>query len=124
MNFAKHIRKSYAIDLAKRKHPAILKKGVPAWDKWRKKNPYIKPDFGWANLRGANLSGANLSEAYLRGASLCGAELRRADLREANLRGANLSGANLDGVKNLTREQLKKAKIDGKTKLPDYLRNT
>ena len=123
MNFAKHIRKSYEIDLVNKKHLAILKKGVPAWDEWRKKNPCIKPDLGWANLIGANLIGANLREAYLRKAILCGAHLIGADPHEANLRGANLRGANLDGVKNLTQRQLEKAKIDEYTKLPDYLRN-
>ena len=88
MNFAKHIRKRYERDLTNEKHIALLKEGASAWDEWRKKNPYIKPDLGWANLRGANLSGANLED-----------------------------------VKNLTQRQLEKAKIDGKTKLPDYLRN-
>ncbi len=45
------------------------------------------------------------------------------DLTRANLYGANLRGANLEEVKNLTRKQLEKAKIDEKTILPDYLRN-
>ncbi len=87
----------------------------------------------WASLGGADLSGAdlrraNLFEAYLSGTDLSGADLRRADLRytrliDAKLSGADLKRANLDGVKNLTQEQLEKAKIDEKTFLPDYLLN-
>ena len=43
----------------------ILKKGVDAWNAWRRENPDIRPD-----LREADLRGANLGEADLRGADL------------------------------------------------------
>jgi len=88
-----------------RRHVAILKKGVDAWNSWRGENPDILPDLGAANLRGANLSeadlshakftGANLSEANLWKAKLIEADLIEADLSHAKLTGADLRGANL-----------------------------
>jgi len=100
--------------MANQNHLAVLKKGVAAWNEWRKKNPEIQPDLFKANLRLANLSMANLSGANLRMTDLRGAYLRvanlnMADLRGANLRVADLRGANLKEVKNLRREQLEKA---------------
>ena len=65
-----------------------------------------------ANLRGANLWKANLAEATLEGAYLEGAKLK----------GADLWGANLDEAKGLTWAQLKEARLDDKTVLPDYLK--
>src|SRR5215469_2106373 len=60
---------------------ALLKKGIAAWNKWRKENPDICPD----------LSGADLRRAHLYGANLSGADLSGADLSEAGLSGAGLS---------------------------------
>ncbi len=71
--------------MANQNHLAVLKKGVAAWNEWRKKNPEIQPDLFKANLRLANLRLANLS----------GAILYKANLSEAILYKANLSGANL-----------------------------
>ncbi len=79
--------------MAKKEHLDILKKGVGTWNRWRKKNPKIRPD---------------LSEA---------------DLSRANLGGANLRWTNLKEVKNLRQEQLDEAMTYERTKLPDYLRN-
>ena len=76
-----------------------------------------------ANLSGAELQCANLSGAYLNGAYLNGANLSGSNLSGAYLSGADLSGADLVQVKNLTREQLDKAKTDEMTILPDYLLN-
>ena len=99
--------------MANADHIALLKKGVTAWNAWRRENPDIQPDLSGANLsganlngaflftanlRGANLSEANLIRANLNGASLREANLRGAELHEANLRGANLQGANLSGA--------------------------
>jgi pentapeptide repeat protein len=78
--------------MANDEHVAMLKKGVAAWNAWRRKNPYICVD-----LRGADLSGADLHWATLREANLSGA-----DLGEANLAGANLSGANVSRKMPLT----------------------
>jgi hypothetical protein len=77
-----------------------------AWNAWRDKNPYIRPDLSKvhlivANLSGANLRGADLREADFSGAVSglgAGADLSGADLSGANLSWANLSGANLSGA--------------------------
>jgi hypothetical protein len=81
-------------------------------------------DLGGADLSGANLTGANLLEADLSGANFGGANLLEADLSGANLLGADLSGANLlgadlSGVRGLTPDQIRCARIDPSTKLPD-----
>jgi uncharacterized protein YjbI with pentapeptide repeats len=97
------------------------------------------------NFSSANLSKANLNEADLMGAilintdlshaSLISTDLRHAnlsnagfskailidaDLRDANINGANLMSADLSKARNLTLEQVAKAKLC-KTKLPPNL---
>ncbi len=108
--------------MANKDHLALLRKGVLAWNIWRKKNPEIRPDLREANLIRAYLIRANLRGADLRYAYLIEAKLGRADLDEANLCVADLRGANLEEVKNLTQQQLDEAKTNEKTTLPDYLR--
>ena len=91
--------------MANPEHLKILKKGVEVWNKWRMRNPDVKPDLSganlsdallsWADLRGADLSRANLIGAVLFRANLSGADLRVTDLSEANLREADLREANL-----------------------------
>ena len=86
--------------MANWEHLEILNKGVPAWNRWRKENPAIRPELGEANLRGAELtevdfSRADLSDTVLRFAKLSEANLSATNLREANLREAELSGASL-----------------------------
>ena len=101
-------------------------------------------DLPGADLNGAQLTGADLSGARLDGAKLGGAylidarlalvnltlakldvaDLRRADLGGADLTKADLSetdlrGADLRNAKNLTQQQIDKAKGDSNTKLPD-----
>jgi uncharacterized protein YjbI with pentapeptide repeats len=84
----------------------IIRQGVVAWNKWRKKHAEsFRPELGRAfldvtdlreaNLREANLREANLREAKLGGADLSGAKLSAATLSEADLSGANLRGAQL-----------------------------
>lgn len=78
-------------------------------------------------LRYAKLDGADLRRADLRSADLSGASLRGADLRGSILRGAylddaDLRGANLGGPPNLlVHTELRNAKYDINTKLPDEL---
>ena len=43
--------------MANDEHVALLKQGVDAWNKWRDKNPNIRPDFRESNLTGADLRG-------------------------------------------------------------------
>jgi uncharacterized protein YjbI with pentapeptide repeats len=101
----------------------------------------VKAYLGWADLSHADLKGAKISEANLAGADLKEASLARADFREANLAGADLRGANLwetdlrganlldadlreadlRGVKNLTEEQISRARDLTGAKLPAYL---
>ena len=76
-------------------HLTILKKGVKAWNAWRKDNPDVKPDLREADLSLTNLSGAHLREADLSLTNLSGAHLHEADLSEANLFGADLHEADL-----------------------------
>jgi len=75
--------------MANKKHLAILKKGVAAWNEWRKQNPDIRPDpredLDW---RGPDLSGANLSRA----------DLSTALLVESNLEDAVLDGCRIYGI--------------------------
>lgn len=102
-------------NMANLEHLAILKKGVEAWNEWRRQNPGVGADLMDANLNrvnlnganlitanliradlsGANLSGADLIEAHLSGAHLIRADLTAADLRAADLTAADLRGANL-----------------------------
>ena len=42
--------------MANDEHVALLKKGVAAWNAWRRDNPGIRPDFSGADLRGVNLT--------------------------------------------------------------------
>jgi hypothetical protein len=104
--------------MANKEQLNILKKGVKAWNKWRRHmrtvNMYL--DLRRADLRGAKLEGINLNTADLEGADLSEADLYWANLRSANLKFANLSGANLLRA-DLQGADLQGAKLVG-TKLP------
>jgi len=92
---------------------ALLKKGVTAWNAWRRENPNIRPDLSNADLSAADLSGANLARANLREAILFKANLGSADPVEANLRDhADLSNADLRGA-DLREAFLFKANLTG-----------
>jgi len=113
--------------MANQEHLAILRRGATIWNRWRQRNPGVKPDLkeadlsgenlsranlSGANLSGANLSGANLSGANLSGADLSRADLSRADLSRADLSRADLSRANFSGI-NLSEKNLSKANWSG-----------
>ncbi|WP_292388044.1 pentapeptide repeat-containing protein [Methanosarcina sp. UBA5] len=87
-------------------------------------------DLRLANLEKANLKGANLEDADLGGEyydmffpenSFKGASLVNADLEGVNLKGANLEETNFKGAKNLTVDQLSKAKTLYNAKLDEEL---
>jgi len=95
-------------------HEALLKKGVDAWNDWRRSNPEVRPDLRGVKLlnvvsvgdppsgfamRGTDLSGFNLSNADLSDACLVLADLEHADLRQARLDETDLTEANLSGAK-------------------------
>jgi len=89
--------------MANEKHLAIIKQGVEVWNKWRRKNPEIRPDFSNADLYGASLRSADLYGADLRSANLSRATLRGANLGDANfsrtlLQDADFTNAILDGT--------------------------
>jgi len=78
-------------------------------------------------LAGSNLAGSNLAQADLTGADLAGADLSGANLPGAKLNGANLSNAdlraaNLTSVTGLVCDQLRAAKTDRTTVLPDGMK--
>ena len=81
----------------------------------------FKLDLRGAYLRRTDLSGAKLEQANLSMADFSNADFREADFKDAILDGTILKGANLTGAKNLTKDQLRKAILDPKTKLPDEL---
>ncbi len=107
--------------MANSEHLAQLKKGVKAWNDWRKATSEKIADLSSAdladaklsgadfrltllsgtNLRRADLSGAVLSGTSLYSADFSGADLRDADLSRSDVGGANFSTADLRGS-NLT----------------------
>ena len=96
--------------MAIQEHIEILLQGVDTWNKWRRKNLDLYPDFSGALLIVADLSGANLSNADFGNAILSGANFRGSNLKGANLSGAKLSetdfsGADMDGA-NLSKAEM------------------
>jgi hypothetical protein len=84
--------------MANADHLELFRQGVDVWNAWRVKEPSVRPDLFWANLRGAYLGGANLSRAHLRGANLGGADLELANLVETDLVDADLTGCRIYGM--------------------------
>lgn len=85
--------------MANEEHLSILKRGVRAWNLWRKdtkKTPDLRhANLSLANLCKANLRGANVIGVNLNGAELIGVEFYRANLSESDLSDANLFGVDL-----------------------------
>lgn len=77
-----------------------------------------------ANFQGAKLYGVKMAGANLQGANLQAVEISWADLQGADLKGADLRGADLKGAQNLIWDQVKQARRDEHTKLPEYLLQT
>ena len=84
--------------MANEEHLAILKKGVAAWNEWRKQHPDIRPDLGGADLhgesrgepqrgepRGANLAGRTSAGRTSAGRTSAGRTSSGANLSRANL---------------------------------------
>jgi uncharacterized protein YjbI with pentapeptide repeats len=67
-------------------------------------------NFQGAKLRSADFKKASLIEVVFKEADLVGADFTEADLQEANFEMTFLGGSNFKGAKNLTVEQLSKAK--------------
>ena len=56
--------------MANEEHLALLKKGVKAWNEWRKQHGDVIPDFRGAMLYEADLRGAQLESAVFGWANL------------------------------------------------------
>ncbi|RPJ08555.1 MAG: hypothetical protein EHM37_16640, partial [Deltaproteobacteria bacterium] len=117
--------------MANPEHLKLLMQGVGVWNRWRKRQPGIKPDLSLAKLAGitpdynlnlseADLSGADLSDAKLVMANLTRANLLKADLCKTDLSTATLAGTTLSkaflfGAKltdaDLTKANLSKATL-------------
>lgn len=105
--------------MANKKHLEILKKGVNAWNNWRKSNYKEIPnlsnadlsnkdlrniDLSFSNLRrvifrSSDLRNSNLSHTCLKNACLRGAILNDANLNDADLKNADISNSELIDVK-------------------------
>jgi len=96
--------------MATREHVSLLRKGVPAWNRWRQEHLTVTPDLFAADLRQLDLSGAQLTSADLRQANFTFANLTGANLIRSNLEEANITWANLTGV-NLTQANLRSASL-------------
>jgi uncharacterized protein YjbI with pentapeptide repeats len=101
--------------MANPKHVEIVKQGVDAINKWRKRHPDISLDLSGADLRKAHLiyatlSRADLSCADLRGVCLMGAELSGANMSRSKLFKADLTGGYLTEI-NLSRANLEYANL-------------
>src|SRR5262249_42302758 len=79
-------------------HVALLLQGVGRWNRWRRKNPDIRPDLQRANFEGANLAGVDLSNANLVWTNFTDANLAKANLQSADLSAATLCRANLSSA--------------------------
>lgn len=97
-----HFQGNETYEMANPEHLRILKKGVKAWNQWRKVNPSMTPDLSVGDLNDMDLSGVDFSNA----------NLSRANLIGAGLIGANFIGANLNGA-DLIRANLTKAALNG-----------
>ena len=96
-----------------KRHLSMLKKGVRAWNSWRKNNPDVIPQLSGICLTNGefdNLDGYNLDYANL--ACFCGVfiSMQYASLIEANMEKAVLQGGSFIGS-NFSKANLKKIKI-------------
>ena len=78
-------------------HFNVLKKGVRAWNEWRKENPWIThPVLRAAKLDGWDLTGADLHGVEFFAAGLSEVSFRGADLFSASLYWSALDGTNFE----------------------------
>jgi len=114
--------------MADQNHVEILESGMDTWNKWRKKNPLIRPDLRNAFLSDWDLSKYNLLKTDFNGASLCNANLSESNLYYSNLIGVDLSNANLEKAfciaANFMRANLRKANLSEATLRESILTNT
>jgi hypothetical protein len=79
-------------------HLAILKQGVPAWNKWRGDHPKVRGDFKKASFFEAPLRMCDFRLCDLRGCNFDHADLKHSSFRRAKLGGASFHETNLSDV--------------------------
>jgi hypothetical protein len=84
--------------MANPEHVEILKQGVEVWNKWREKNPNVRPDLRYIDLSLNELIDANLSNGDFFGANLYGGNFSRSDFRKATLNHVNFIRTDLTQV--------------------------
>lgn len=97
-----------------KRHLAMLKKGVTAWNKWREKNPHVIPQLSGIDIclgKYSGLDGYNLNDANLAGFKGKVVSFDRASLRRANLEKASFNECGFEGT-DLTEANLKKIDIN------------
>jgi hypothetical protein len=111
-----------SLPMANREHLEILKKGVKAWNQWRKQNPKVRPDLSevhlglgegtvfFGNLDVSLVGSPPVGYADLRGLNLAETDLLKTNLYRADLSDGRLSGANLFRA-NLTEANLRQAEL-------------
>lgn len=86
--------------MANPEHLEILRQGVNAWNQWRDRNYYLRPDLRGIDLHGIDIRDAYFAEADLSHVDFSGRDLSRmqldsADFSQAKFNDANLTRANL-----------------------------
>ena len=81
-------------------------------------------DFSRAELSKTNFSNSNLSGCIFDHANLSHSSFVFSDLKDSSFEKCDLSGADLSEAKNLTQEQISKAKIGEDTMLPPDIENS
>ncbi len=100
----------------------VFNTGVDAWNVWRARNRWTRPDLSDVDLSGETLFGWDLSGAILIRANLARADLFAVDVTDASLVGADLRSAKLDFTIGLTQHQVDLALGDAHTVLPRGIR--
>jgi len=75
------------IAVANDEHLAVLRQGTAIWNRWRERNPDIRPDLAGVDLYEADLIGIDLAGAFVLDAKLSKANLSKADLTGTDHRG-------------------------------------
>jgi hypothetical protein len=85
------LSKALSTNVPNKGHLKLVKQGVDAWNRWRRKHADTRPDLSGAHLREADLSGASLV---------------RTNLENANLNGCRIYGTSAWDIGGVPREQL------------------
>ncbi|MBE3558279.1 MAG: pentapeptide repeat-containing protein [Ktedonobacteraceae bacterium] len=84
---------------------------------------FFGADLRGADARGANLTYSDHAYANFSNANLAGADMHASDFKNANLSGADLTGVDLHDARNLSQEQLARAKSLKGAIMPDGSRH-